>query len=179
MLVGYARVSPLDPISALQRQCGELRAAGAVGHIYAEQVSAAAPERAELAACLAALGDGDTLVVTRPDRLGTLAQFVTIYATLQRRGVGVFVLSWRLDSWDRLDHTVKLSLRRWGVWLPGSARLRQRSPARQQQPTNTGSAGVRFRRARRPRFCGCMMLALALAGSRGGWGSGGPACGVL
>ena len=157
MLVGYARVSPVDPISALQRQCGELRGAGVVGHIYAEQVSAAAPERDELAACLAFLEEGDTLVVTKPDRLGTPAQFVEIYATLQRRGVGVFLLSWPLDSWDRL------SLRRWGVWSPGIARSRQRSPARQQQPTNTELAGVRWRRARRPRFCGCMMLALVLA----------------
>jgi DNA invertase Pin-like site-specific DNA recombinase len=100
----------VDPIAALQRQCGELRSAGAVGHIYAEQASAAAPKRDELSACLAFLEEGDTLLVTEPDRLGTLAQFVEIYATLQRRGVGVFLLSWGLDSWDRPDHTVKTKL---------------------------------------------------------------------
>jgi DNA invertase Pin-like site-specific DNA recombinase len=98
MLVGYARVSPVDPISALQRQCGELRSAGAVGHIYAEQASAAAPKRDELAACLAFLEEGDTLVVTSPHRLGALAEFVTIIATLQKRGVGVSVLSWGLNT---------------------------------------------------------------------------------
>jgi DNA invertase Pin-like site-specific DNA recombinase len=109
MLVGYARVSPVDSIAALQSQNGELRAAGAA-KVYGEHASATAPERPVLAACMAALEDGDTLVVTGPDRLGTLAQFVSIYAPLQRRGVGVFLLSWPLDSWDRLDHTVKTKL---------------------------------------------------------------------
>jgi DNA invertase Pin-like site-specific DNA recombinase len=77
MFVGYARVSPIDPIAALQRQNGELRAAGAT-KVYGEDASVAAPERPVLAACLAALRDGDTLVVTKPDRLGTWAQFVEI-----------------------------------------------------------------------------------------------------
>ena len=106
MLVGYARVSPLDRIAALQRQNGELRAAGAA-KVYGEDASVGAPKRPVLAACLAALGEGDTLVVTSPDRLGTLAEFVTIIVTIQRRGVGVSVLSWGLDTWDWMDHTLK------------------------------------------------------------------------
>jgi DNA invertase Pin-like site-specific DNA recombinase len=118
MLVGYARVSPVDSIAALQSQNGELRAAGAA-KVYGEHASATAPERPVLAACMAALGDGDTLVVTKPDRLGTLAEFVSIIVTLQRRGVGVSVLSWGLDTWDWMDHTLKPRLETLGrvvVW---------------------------------------------------------------
>jgi hypothetical protein len=37
--VGYAPISTAEPATLLQRQCGELRGAGAVRHIYAEQVS--------------------------------------------------------------------------------------------------------------------------------------------
>ena len=65
---GYARVSTTDQSTAIQEAA--LKAAGA--HVvFAERVSGTTRDnRSELAKVLAVLGVGDTLAVTRLDRLG-------------------------------------------------------------------------------------------------------------
>jgi DNA invertase Pin-like site-specific DNA recombinase len=64
---GYARVSALD--QSLDAQIAELKAAGAT-KMFAEKKSGAhAADRPQLRKAIAALGTGDTLIVTRLDRL--------------------------------------------------------------------------------------------------------------
>ena len=65
---GYARVSSVDQSTAIQEAA--LKAAGAEV-VFAEQITGTTREdRSELAKVLGALGKGDTLAVTRLDRLG-------------------------------------------------------------------------------------------------------------
>src|SRR5262245_19306899 len=65
-IYGYARVSTNGQTLASQQAA--LMAAGAA-KVFAEKVSGAHSDRAELAKVLARLGEGDVLMVTRLDRL--------------------------------------------------------------------------------------------------------------
>jgi DNA invertase Pin-like site-specific DNA recombinase len=64
--IGYARVSTDG--QTLQAQTEALHAAGCA-RIFAEKISGAYSDRPQLAKALAALADGDTLVVCKLDRL--------------------------------------------------------------------------------------------------------------
>jgi len=66
MIVGYARVSTDG--QTLDAQHAALTAVGAE-RVYSEKVSGAVTERKALARAIDAVGPGDTLVVTRLDRL--------------------------------------------------------------------------------------------------------------
>jgi DNA invertase Pin-like site-specific DNA recombinase len=66
-VVGYARVSTQDQDFA--RQVEALKAAGA-GKIRSEKISGARADRPQLAKLMASLQPGDTLMVTKIDRLG-------------------------------------------------------------------------------------------------------------
>jgi DNA invertase Pin-like site-specific DNA recombinase len=64
--IGYARVSTDG--QTLQAQTEALHAAGCA-KIYSEKISGAYSDRPQLAKAIAALGEGDTLVVCKLDRL--------------------------------------------------------------------------------------------------------------
>jgi DNA invertase Pin-like site-specific DNA recombinase len=64
--IGYARVSTDG--QTLQAQTEALHAAGCT-KIYSEKISGAYSDRPQLAKAIAALGEGDTLVVCKLDRL--------------------------------------------------------------------------------------------------------------
>jgi DNA invertase Pin-like site-specific DNA recombinase len=66
MIVGYARVSTDG--QSLESQQMALRTVGAE-RVFAEKESGARTDRAQLAKAIAALSSGDTLVVTKLDRL--------------------------------------------------------------------------------------------------------------
>jgi len=66
MIVGYARVSTDG--QSLDAQHSALQSAGAE-RVFAEKQSGAKTDRAALARAIAALGQGDVLLVTRLDRL--------------------------------------------------------------------------------------------------------------
>lgn len=86
MLVGYARTSTADQVAGLEAQHRDLTAAGCE-KLFSEQVSSVA-ERAQLDACLTFLREGDSLLVTRLDRLArSVADLVSILARLQAKGV--------------------------------------------------------------------------------------------
>jgi DNA invertase Pin-like site-specific DNA recombinase len=86
MRIGYARVSTDD--QSLEAQLAELRAAGCT-EIYSEHASGKKDDRPELASAMRALRAGDTLVVTRLDRLGrSLSHLIQTVAELGKRNVG-------------------------------------------------------------------------------------------
>jgi DNA invertase Pin-like site-specific DNA recombinase len=64
--IGYARCSTEG--QSLDAQLSALKAAGAE-RVFSEKVSGAKTDRAQLAKAIAALGEGDVLLVTRLDRL--------------------------------------------------------------------------------------------------------------
>ena len=65
-IIGYARVSTDG--QSLQSQTEALHLAGC-GRVYSEKISGAYSDRPALAKAIAALGEGDTLVVCKLDRL--------------------------------------------------------------------------------------------------------------
>lgn len=98
MLFGYARVSTADQnpdhqIDALQR------AGVAQDAIYVDRASGAKASRPQLDELLKLLRDGDTLKITRLDRLGrSVLHLVTLGAELRERGVGLHVIEQGIDT---------------------------------------------------------------------------------
>ena len=91
MLIGYARVSTADQIAGMDAQQRDLAATGCT-KLFTEQVSSVA-QRDELSAALDFARDGDTLVVTRLDRLArSTAHLLAIVAGLEAKGVGLRIL---------------------------------------------------------------------------------------
>ena len=109
MLVGDARTSTADQIAGLDAQARELNAAGCT-KLFSEQVSSVA-HRPKLIECLAFLREGDTLIVTKPDRLArTTAELLKIEADLTTRGIGLVIQSMGLDTRNGSNPTARLML---------------------------------------------------------------------
>lgn len=96
--IGYARTSTTDQVAGLEAQIAELEKTGC-SRIYSEQVSSIDADRPKLRAALEFLREGDTFVVTRPDRLarGTM-DLLRIVDDLTERGVGIRIMSMDLDT---------------------------------------------------------------------------------
>ncbi|WP_372623053.1 recombinase family protein [Falsiroseomonas sp.] len=108
-LVGYARTSTVDQEAGLEAQERDLRAAGCV-RLFSERVSSVA-KRDELAAALDYVRAGDTVVVTRPDRLArSVADLLDIIGRLEAKGVGLLVLSMGGQPVDTRTPTGRLTL---------------------------------------------------------------------
>lgn len=100
MRLGYGRVSTRD--QNLNAQHDALTAAGCdPAHIYVEKISTRVQERPELANVRKVLRDGDTLVVTKIDRLGrSLLDIISIANSLREQGVTLEVLSGHFNRDD-------------------------------------------------------------------------------
>ena len=72
MRIGYARTSTVDQQAGLDAQLAELERLGCT-KLFHEQVSSVA-ERAQPEAAIDYLRDGDTLIVTKLDRLARQGQ---------------------------------------------------------------------------------------------------------
>jgi DNA invertase Pin-like site-specific DNA recombinase len=97
MIIGYARTSTLEQIAGFEAQERDLKAAG-VEKVFAEQVSSVAA-RAQLEAALDYLRDGDSLVVTKIDRLArSVADLCAIVAKIERKGASLRILAMNLDT---------------------------------------------------------------------------------
>jgi DNA invertase Pin-like site-specific DNA recombinase len=93
-IIGYARVSTDG--QTLDSQIAALSAAGA-GRIYRETASGAKAERKELARALKAITAGDTLLVTRLDRLArSTRDLLNIVDAIAKAGAGFRSLA---DAW--------------------------------------------------------------------------------
>lgn len=109
MNYGYARTSTVEQNAGLDAQIRDLKAAGA-DRIISEQVSSVA-RRPGLEECLAALQEGDVLIVTKPDRLArSTGQLLDIVETLDKRGVGLILLSMGGERIDSRNPTSRLML---------------------------------------------------------------------
>jgi DNA invertase Pin-like site-specific DNA recombinase len=107
ILVGYARVSTIDQQAGLDAQMRDLKATGCE-EIFSEHVSALG-QRDRLKEALRFVRRGDTLVVTKPDRLArSTANLLRIVEDLDRRGVGLIMLSMGGQQIDTRSPTGKL-----------------------------------------------------------------------
>lgn len=94
--IGYARVSTYE--QNLDLQLDALKQAG-VTTIYEDKASGKTLDRPELAHCLKALRQGDTLTVWRLDRLGrTLKGLIEVVNDLAARGVSFRSLTESVDT---------------------------------------------------------------------------------
>ncbi|MGG1695937.1 recombinase family protein [Bacillus zhangzhouensis] len=118
MIFGYARVSSLDP--NLDSQIEQLRNAN-VDQIVQEKVSGVQNQKEELQQLLNRLVRGDTLIVTRMDRLGRdTKQLLELIEKLEGRGIHLVILNLGMDTrtpsgkfiltvmsaFSELDHTM-------------------------------------------------------------------------
>ena len=97
MRIGYARTSTIEQCAGFEAQTRELEEAGCE-KTFREQVSSVG-ERPQLAAALDFIREGDTLVVTKLDRLArSIGHLSEITRTLERKGASLSVLAMGLDT---------------------------------------------------------------------------------
>jgi DNA invertase Pin-like site-specific DNA recombinase len=97
MKVGYARTSTTEQMAGLDAQMRDLKQVGCE-KLFVEQVSSVG-ERAQLAAALDFMREGDTLVVTKLDRLArSIGHLSEITKTLEAKKTNLQVLAMGLDT---------------------------------------------------------------------------------
>ena len=99
MKIGYARTSTLDQKAGLEAQMRDL-AAARCEKVFAEQVSSVdTPQRVELDSALEFARDGDTIVVTKLDRLArSTAHLLALTEALDAKGVSLCILNLGVDT---------------------------------------------------------------------------------
>ena len=99
MIVGYARTSTLDQKAGLEAQERELAGAGC-DKVFVEQVSSVdVIARGKLAEALDYIREGDTLVVTKLDRLArSVAHLLEVLEEVEKKGAALRILSMGIDT---------------------------------------------------------------------------------
>ena len=98
MKIGYARTSTVEQEAGFEAQLGELKIAGCE-KIFKEQVSSVSRHREQLEDALEFCRDGDTLVVTKMDRLArSVAHLVEVTKTLDAKGAHLQILDFGMDT---------------------------------------------------------------------------------
>jgi DNA invertase Pin-like site-specific DNA recombinase len=109
MTVGYARTSTAEQEAGLDAQIRDLTTAGCE-KVFSEKVSSVAV-RPKLDEALRYVREGDTLVVTKPDRLArSIVDLLRIVADLKARKIGLRVLSMGVNTLDNSNPTTALTL---------------------------------------------------------------------
>lgn len=94
--IGYARVSTLD--QSLNSQLDMLKESGCE-RIFSEKVSGRKERRTELDKCFDYLRSGDTLVITKLDRLGrTTKQLIELAQELENRDIELHILDTNINT---------------------------------------------------------------------------------
>ena len=97
MLIGYARTSTLEQKAGLDAQMAELKAAGCE-KLFQEQTSSVGKRNA-LATALEFVREGDTLVVTKLDRLARSVQhLLELVHQLKQKGAALRILNLNIDT---------------------------------------------------------------------------------
>jgi DNA invertase Pin-like site-specific DNA recombinase len=108
-LIGYARTSTNDQQAGLEAQHRDLRAAGC-RKVFSEQTSSVGP-RPQLDAALDYCREGDTLVVTKLDRLARSARHLSgLVDQLEVKGVALRILDFSGTAVDTRGATGRLML---------------------------------------------------------------------
>lgn len=99
MLIGYARTSTLDQKAGFEGQLRDLEAVGCE-KVYKEQVSSVdVRKRHELDKAIDQLRDGDTLVVTKLDRLARSVQHLLgLLEVIQGKRASLRILDMNIDT---------------------------------------------------------------------------------
>lgn len=99
MLIGYARTSTPDQQASLEGQDRDLRKAGCE-KVFSEEVSSVdIQNREKLAEALEFVREGDTLVITKLDRLArSVAHLLEITGQLEDKGAALRILDMDLDT---------------------------------------------------------------------------------
>src|SRR5262245_64271509 len=109
ILIGYARTSTTEQLAGLDAQVRDLKAAGCK-KLFTEQVSSVA-ERERLSAALDYAREGDTVVVTKLDRLARSSRhLLEVVDTLEGKGVALRILNLGGDTVDTRGATGRLIL---------------------------------------------------------------------
>ncbi|PFK04774.1 resolvase [Bacillus cereus] len=102
MILGYARVS--TDKQELDIQIKSLREKGAT-KIYKEKISGTKADRKELNKLLEVIKAGDTLVVTKADRIArSLSQLEKIVTKLTSRGVAVHIINMGMFTAETMEN---------------------------------------------------------------------------
>lgn len=97
-LIGYARTSTTDQKAGLEAQLRDLNEAGCV-KVFREELSSVSTKRPELDRALDYAREGDTLIVTKLDRLArSVADLVRLTETLAAKNVSLRILAMNLDT---------------------------------------------------------------------------------
>ncbi len=97
MIIGYARTSTQDQIAGLKAQERDLKDAG-VKKLFQEQTSAVGQRKA-LEDAIEFAREGDTIVVTRLDRLArSVAHLVDIVSRLKAKKVSLRIIGMGIDT---------------------------------------------------------------------------------
>ena len=98
MLVGYARTSTIEQRAGLEAQIRDLESAGCDNKIFREQVSSV-QHRDQLDQALDYIREGDTLVVTKLDRLArSVKDLIDITETIKTKSADLKILDMNLDT---------------------------------------------------------------------------------
>ena len=113
-LIGYARTSTIEQVAGFEAQIRQLSECG-VERIFEEQVSSIG-QRTQLDAALDYIREGDTLVVTKLDRLArSTAHLLEIINLLETKKVELRILDFGGSSVDTKSPTGKLMLTMFGA----------------------------------------------------------------
>jgi len=97
MNIGYARTSTIDQVAGYEAQLRDLKNAKCT-EIFSEQISSVA-KRPKLEETIKFVRKGDTLVVTKLDRLARSVKDLTeIESELELKGVSLKILSLNIDT---------------------------------------------------------------------------------
>ncbi len=99
MLIGYARTSTLDQTAGLEGQLRDLTAAGCE-KVFEEQVSSVdVAARAKLAEAVEFVREGDTLMVTKLDRLArSVPHLLDVLEEITAKGASLLILGMGIDT---------------------------------------------------------------------------------
>ncbi|MGN7752325.1 recombinase family protein [Sinorhizobium sp. 22678] len=109
MLIGYARTSTAEQEAGLQAQIRDLDATGCT-KIFSEQISSVG-ERQQLKAAMEFVREGDTLCVTKLDRLArSTAHLLSLVEQLEKKGVALRILDFGGGAVDTKSPSGKMLL---------------------------------------------------------------------
>ncbi len=99
MKVGYARTSTIEQVAGIEAQVRDLQAAGCEPDDIFQEHASAVKQRDELDKALAYVRKGDTLIVTKLDRLArSLPDLFRIVDILKGKGVNLQVIAMGIDT---------------------------------------------------------------------------------